>query len=406
MEDGLRRLVESVDFSLLDARMAEDVRAALTLALAEGVVFPGETSPLAVFRAAVAAGIQGIESHPRGQLLQRFLRIGPYWAAGEIPAEKKTECLSDEETAAATAFVYYYMVNSFQGRLAELLAVTPCLRVMKSLHERGELSQDGRLHVGDAVTVGLPDRSGHVKGADLHLLIIDRRPGDPHVTVAGVVEVKSYPCPAAALRGQLDRHVAAARHGLRVRGTTYPANSVRIGAGPSGTLVRISVVPSRWTLPRTFRFDQADRGQRLHLDPAVPPTDSDHVAQVGDDEWHITLRWSKEALAAAAYEMTFWYMAKVGEVIYSTEVPEEWPEMTPAEAGRNAAKMMLYYTILRARTWYEEQRAIALYNAYGFGYALGTSFKNANGSREMLWFQDLFEILERGKTKHGCRLIP
>ena len=125
---------------------------------------------------------------------------------------------------------------------------------------------------------------------------------------------------------------------------------------------------------------------------------------VGDAAWHVTLRWSKEALAAAAYEVTFWYMAKVGEVIYSTGVPKEWSEMTAPEAGRNAAKMMLYYAILRARTWYEEQRAVALYNAYGFGYALGTSFKNPQGSREMLWFEDLEEILQRAETKHGCRL--
>ena len=87
--------------------------------------------------------------------------------------------------------------------------------------------------------------------------------------------------------------------------------------------------------------------------------------------------------------MTFWYMQKIGEVIYSTTVPKGWEEMSPAEAGRNAAKMMLYYAILRCRSMREEQRAIALYNAYGFGYAIGTSFKNAEGRREMLWPQDL-----------------
>jgi hypothetical protein len=62
--------------------------------------------------------------------------------------------------------------------------------------------------------------------------------------------------------------------------------------------------------------------------------------------------------------MTFWYMEKIGEVIYSKFVPKGWEEMTPAEAGRNAAKMMLYYAILRCRTMREEQRAIALYNSY------------------------------------------
>ena len=79
--------------------------------------------------------------------------------------------------------------------------------------------------------------------------------------------------------------------------------------------------------------------------------------------------------------------------------------MTPAEAGRNVVKMMLYYAILRCRTARENQRAIALYNSYSFGYALGMSFKNSNGRREMLWPEDLDEILVRGKTKHGCSIV-
>jgi hypothetical protein len=65
---------------------------------------------------------------------------------------------------------------------------------------------------------------------------------------------------------------------------------------------------------------------------------------------------------------------------------------------------MLYYAILRCRTPRENQRTIALYNTYGFGYALGMSFRNAEGRREMLWPQDLDEILQSGKTKHGCRI--
>jgi len=66
--------------------------------------------------------------------------------------------------------------------------------------------------------------------------------------------------------------------------------------------------------------------------------------------------------------------------------------------------MMLYYAILRCRTARESQRAIALYNTYGFGYALGMHFKNAKAGREMLWPEDLDEILASGKTKHGYRI--
>ena len=52
----------------------------------------------------------------------------------------------------------------------------------------------------------------------------------------------------------------------------------------------------------------------------------------------------------------------------------------------------------------EMQRAIALYNSYGFGYMLGMNFRNRAGKREMLWPQDLDEILEHGETKSGCRI--
>jgi hypothetical protein len=122
-------------------------------------------------------------------------------------------------------------------------------------------------------------------------------------------------------------------------------------------------------------------------------------------EWQVTLRWSKEALNAAAYGMTFWFMEKVGEVVYSRGVPKNWEEMTPAEAGQNAAKMMLYYAILRCRTARENQRAIALYNSYCFGYALGMNFRNPRGKREMLWPQDLDEILKDGQNRDGCKIF-
>jgi len=138
----------------------------------------------------------------------------------------------------------------------------------------------------------------------------------------------------------------------------------------------------------------------------MTPPEDDELTNPVDNRWHIVLKSSKEAIAQAAYEMTFWYMEKVGEIIYSDPdaMPKDWQEMTPPEAGRNAAKMMLYYAILRCRTLRENQRAIALYNTYGFGYALGMSFRNAEGRHKMLWPQDLDEILQSGRTKYGCRI--
>jgi hypothetical protein len=46
-----------------------------------------------------------------------------------------------------------------------------------------------------------------------------------------------------------------------------------------------------------------------------------------------------------------------------------------------------------------------LYNSYGYGCAPGMNYKNAEGRREMLWPQDLDEILSVGRTKNGCIIV-
>ena len=51
------------------------------------------------------------------------------------------------------------------------------------------------------------------------------------------------------------------------------------------------------------------------------------------------------------------------------------------------------------------QKAIALYNIYSFGYALGMNFRNKAGRREMLWPEDLDEIAAKGCNKDGCRIV-
>ncbi len=113
-------------------------------------------------------------------------------------------------------------------------------------------------------------------------------------------------------------------------------------------IARISIVPARWRLPRSFHFEDREDSNFLHVDPPQPPLEKDIITDFGNGRWRVRLRWSHEALAGAAYDMTFWYMKKVGEVVYRHGVPKEWKSMTPKEAGRNAAKMMLYYAILRA----------------------------------------------------------
>jgi hypothetical protein len=405
MTSDAQSLAKTAGFELLGARLGGDVASALEAAVAGGAIFPASQDLLHIFRHALADAIRNIESHPLGRLFQAFMLKGPYEDRGEIPEGLVSERLSDTETAITIRFIHSHMVNCFKGAVTELLAVAACLRLLRQLQHNGEFPSAARLFVGDAVGVRRAKGAGVLKGADLHILIEGNRVGAAsHVVVAGVAEVKSYIRSQERLRGQIERHLQRTRHGLCVGGFHYPAEKVVVGHGLDRHTVRIAVVPSAWKLPRSFRFEDTDQGRVLRVDAGEPPRDEDEVTQVGDREWRIALRWSKEALAESAYEMTFWYMGKIGEVVYAKGLPKGWEGMTPREAGRNAATMMLYYALLRCRTVQEQQRAVAVYNCYGFGYAIGMSYRNAEGAREMLWPEDLDEILSTGRTKNGCRL--
>jgi hypothetical protein len=240
--------------------------------------------------------------------------------------------------------------------------------------------------------------SGHgwAQAADFHLLEPDReRP-----QLRGVVEVKSFPMPGKGLKRQLDRHVDRAARGVSLRSPDGNEWREVRPAVDTTEVVRIAVATERWTLPREFRLDE----QGLHLPETEVPVAEDRMEETAPGHWRVILRWSQEALAEAALELTFWYMGKVGELHYH-ERPRDWREMTPAEAGRNAAKMMLYYALLRAREGsVMERQATALYNAYGFGYSLGMNFLGPGRRRRMLWPEDLREILETGRTRDGGRI--
>lgn len=399
-----QNLAETVGFDLLGPHLGPDLDAAIQEALDAGATFPTPGDPTAVFRAALAASIRDIETHPRGQLLQRFLRDGPYEDGGEIPPELAPHRLTDEEAAAAVRFVFSSMVSSFKGALAELLACRPVARLASDLQALGHLPETTRLFVGDAVKAPASRTGQFVQAADFHLLSGACGPTETGpVDLLGVGEVKSYALSQRRLRHQLRRHLERAAHGLRLPSTTIPAESVRIAEGEPQSPLQISILPARWKLPRRVELQTVDGHEILSAAAVEPPSEEDQVRPLGDAQWHITLRWSVEALASAAYEVTFWYMEKVGEVLYRGGVPDEWSEMTPAEAGRNAVKMMLYYAILRARTRPEDERAIALYNTYGFGYALGTSFRDPQGRRQMLWPDDLREVLDHGASREGYR---
>jgi hypothetical protein len=402
-----RDLASEVGFDFLSEELGADLESSLTKALAEGVVFEEDVDALSLYRNALAGAIIAIQKPPRDQLFRDFLLNGPYEKDGPIPPEMSACRLSDEQTAAAVTLIFSYMVNCFKGAIAELLAVAPCLGVMKRLKDKSVLPMDARLYAGDSVRSRRLRGASFAKGADMHILLLEHpQAPTPGVTVAGVAEVKSYLTSNAKLQSQIDKHVRRAGRGLEVKGVADPVAQPTIGIGRERRVVRLTVLPDKWRLPRTIRFEPSKSGRRLIVDSPAPPQPNGQIEQVGDDCWRITLRWSEEALESIAHEMTFWYMERVGEQIYANNVPKEWSEMSPAEAGRNAAKEKLYYAILRFRVGSpQEQRAIALYNSYGFGYALGTSFRDADGRRQMLWPQDLDEIVANGQTKNGCRIV-
>jgi hypothetical protein len=297
----------------------------------------------------------------------------------------------------AIRFVHSFMVNTFKGLLAELLAARPVAAVIEELKRRKRLPASARVFAGDMVQVRTLSGKRWAKGADFHVLEMGRG----RVRLCGVGEVKSYPMPQRGLTRQLDQHVERVRGGLRVVGTAYNSGEARVVEPcADDDVAKIAIATERWKLPRDFRLDE----EGLQLPEMEVPVAEDSVKEVAPGQWRVILRWSREALAEAAFGMTFWYMGKVGEIQYVNR-PAEWEEMTAAEAGQNAVKMMLYYALLRAPEGsLFERQAVALYNAYGFGYALGMSFIGPGRRRRMLWPEDLREILREGRTEDGGRI--
>jgi len=397
MNDDAARAV-TIDF--LDDEMARDVRASLNAGIEARAVFADKGGPDELFRAAVRRGITSIESKDRNELLPRFLSVGPYFDSGPIPTDAASQYMSDHEVAAAIRFIFSSAINCFQGELAEILAVGPVVRIGDEIARQEGAPGTPLVFVGETVLARTLHRRTWSKTGDFHLLEVGvDSDGHTRLAVLGVAEVKSYKTSAKRLQPQLDRHVERASLGLRIQGEEIDPERIGTGRGVGGPL-QIAVIPERWKLPRRFRFDKEGNHSFLVVEQPIPPDAGDRVERLGTNRWQVTLRWSAEALADAAYAMTFWYMGELGRLLYERDgVPQDWAEMTPEQAGQNAVKMMLYYSILRARTGREASRATALYNSYGFGYALGSNFVDRRGRREVLFFEDLHEILATGRSR-------
>ncbi|MGH9429348.1 MAG: hypothetical protein ACRD2L_23945, partial [Terriglobia bacterium] len=296
------------------------------------------------------------------------------------------------ECGSCVEFIHSHMVNRFKGALAELLALKPCAALLRNLQSTKELPIRGQLYWGDMIQQprrvlqaerkGLSLLGSFAPGADglfvEHRLI--RRGKTPRISrVCAVIEVKSRSLSSHRALKQIEHQLERLRGGLKLGTRHYPPSRIAI----HNKVKRIIVAPSSWRLNREWRSVQKTGFRSLLLPaPSLPPVPIRTQAMAANI-WRITLDWSDEAIEQAAYEMTYWYMARVGEAIYrERSLPKEWAEMTSAEAGHNAIKMMLCYIPLRYISARQDRLATKLYNIYCFGYPLGID------SRDMLWPED------------------
>jgi hypothetical protein len=376
---------------LISRQLAQSIFDASAAVRAAPVVAPYELTPEEMFGHAIDSAIQVIER--RGELLRRFVFPGPYEEEGSIPDDDVGRRLSDDDTERAVTMLYCHVVNSFKGQIAEILSLAPCAQLFEHLRSTGRIPENSLLYVGDAAR---PRSSrGLRKGADLHMISRHRA----EIQLEGVVEVKSFHRKPDQLAQQLHTHVQRARQGMSLRGEAFGRIVPTIPAiGPA----EISVSLSNWPLSRGFHFEEQDGRSFLHFDP-LPNIPEDIVSRIDDRRWHIELGWSQEALCAEAYGLTFWYLTELGVDLFSDR-GSPWPEMTPKQAGINAATQSMFHAVNRSRSRRAEQRAIALYNVLGFGYSLGTSYKDKAGRRHMLWESDLRAMLHESATDREVRL--
>lgn len=371
-----------------DLALAEALLQSMTVAVrSPRVSLPVDGDAWALFEQSLDAAIRDIDRHPRGRLFRRLIEFGPRNPdEPESITSDGSTVLSDPECGACVEFIYSHMVNRFKGELAELLAVEPCLDLVEDLVGEGRLPPGVRLYWGDVVRQRRRVRGsegdrwgGFVKGADgllAEVTAASSGAGD-HVTVHGLVEVKSMRQSTKRIVGQLGRHA------IRLGGGVMLGDRVFGTDQSTQALVRIIVQPSAWRLSRDWESVATDKGRKLvvrRTDTAPPPNQTE---QIGNGLWKMKLAWSEETLAQAAYDMTFWYMSQVGGYVYADRMlPDAWRAMTSEEAGYNAIKMMLYYILLRPISERQARIATRLYNVYCFGYPLGAD------SRQMLWPED------------------
>ncbi len=400
-KNDTKQEIEAISSFVFNFPLAESLFQSIESGLRkQSVHFAGGNTGWDVFKQSLDAAVKDIEDDPRGLLFKRLIRYGPHTDTDPhaLTSDGKT-ILSDPEWGICVEFIFSYMINRFKGELAELLGVQPCLDLMEKLEKENRLPVGLHVYWGDALReysriAGKNDQNntrwyGPTKGADGLLVEHIRGPvtgSIEKVKIHGIVEIKSMKVSKRKISQQIDRHIRRLSGGLELLKYKFPGEKVEI-ANPG--LIKIMIVPSNWKLSREFHFEDYNDGSRKMVLPEPgPPKINNKIEELEPGFFKITLAWSKEALEQAGYEMTYGYMAEVGEHVYSNpekDLPVAWKGMSPAEAGYNAIKQMLYYMPLRGRFLSKRKTALAvrLYNVYSFGYPLGID------SKKMLWPGDI-----------------
>jgi hypothetical protein len=382
-------------FEVLRPELAEAVRQSIDQALELGVEFAAGRDADSIFRGAIGRSIKAVELDPRGELCQRLLRDDPFGARD--PNDKGIRrALNAHEIAETLFFVRYSICTEFQGSVGELLAAGQVARLFRGFERQGRLPKGCRIGAGDRVSTSQQHGKGKLKGPDFLAFSADGA-----MTAHGIAEVKSYKKRHSKLFEQIGGQVARMRSGISLGDSSFRGAHVAPG------FVRVAVLPADWKLPRGFRLETEEGRTWFVPDAAIPSRSDEAVIELDMASFAVTLSWSREALAEAGMALTMCYMQQVGEAIYRGGVPREWAGMSPAEAGDNAARMVLHQAVIyfvdavRASTQgsAEAKRlrlaastATLLYNTYCFGYAIAKAHGYRRRRPRMLFYEDLVEL--------------
>lgn len=350
------------------AGLAQELVVSIRAGLAESTI-SGDRDALVGnrFFAAVDAVTLDVDSDPRGNLLKSLI--------------KEDWDRTDAEVVKCLRFIYFHMVNKFKGDLAEFLAVPICRELEREWKRDGRLppeahfvwGSDLREPLGTDLDAGRR-RSWH-KGADGLFVVEETQeigkigPGSD-LTVFGVVEVKSYRLSYRRAAPQIDHNLARLREGLKVRERKWSPDRLWFGKWDTRHRSWSQTPVTATTHPKVLRL--------LVIPGQVEGPSTPGWRELSRDIFLATLPHTSDFLAAAAYDMTVWFIEQLGCRVFK-ELPSPWPEFTPEEAGFNAVKQALYYILLRNLPERAERIATRLYNVYGFGYDV------AKGYRDMIW---------------------